>query len=131
MMIADSQVHIGAADTPERPWPKNRTVKAQRDVPLGKDELLREMDAAGVSRVVIVPPSWEGDRNDLALAAAQAHPDRFAVMGRIDPAAPESRRKVATWKQQSGMLGLRFVFPRSPLKELFTAATTEWLVRDA
>jgi len=120
-------VHIWAADTPQRPWPKNRTVKVQRDVPLGKDELLREMDAAGVSRVVIVPPSWEGDRNDLALAAAQAHPDRFAVMGRIDPAAPESRRKVATWKQQSGMLGLRFVFHRSPLKELLTEGHTEWL----
>ena len=43
---------------------------------------LKEMDAAGVARVVIVPPSWEGDRNDLALEAARLHPDRFAVMGR-------------------------------------------------
>ena len=58
------------------------------------------LDAAGVSRVVIVPPSWEGDRNDLALAAVKSHPDRFAIMGRIDPVAPESRRKIATWKQQ-------------------------------
>ena len=95
MLIVDSQVHVWALDTPQRPWPKNRTVKAQRDVPLGSDELLREVDTAGVGRVVIVPPSWEGDRNDLGLAAAQAHPDRFAVMGRIDPVAPESRRKIA------------------------------------
>jgi len=36
-----------------------------------------------VSRVVIVPPSWEGDRNDLGLAAARRHPKRFAVMGRL------------------------------------------------
>ena len=131
MMIVDSQVHIWGADTPERPWPRNRTVKAQRDVPLGKDELLREMDAAGVGRVVIVPPSWEGDRNDLALAAAQAHPDRFAVMGRIDPAAPESRRKIAAWKKQPGMLGLRFVFHRSPLQELLTEGHAEWLWGEA
>jgi len=131
VLIVDSQVHIWAADTPERPWPRNRTVKAQRDVPLGKGELLREMDAAGVSRVVIVPPSWEGDRNDLALAAAQAHPDRFAVMGRIDPVAPESRRKIASWKQQPGMLGLRFVFHRSPLKELLTEGHTDWLWAEA
>ncbi|HEX9685480.1 MAG TPA: hypothetical protein VGA25_06485, partial [Burkholderiales bacterium] len=104
-MIVDSQVHIWGADTPERPWPKHRPVKAQRDVPLGKDELLREMDAAGVARVVIVPPSWEGDRNDLGIAAAQAHPDRFAVMGRIDPEAPESRGRISAWRRQPGMLG--------------------------
>jgi len=131
MMIVDSQVHIWGADTPERPWPKGRPVKAQRDVPLGSDELLREMDAAGVSRVVIVPPSWEGDRNDLALAAAKSHPGRFAVMGRIDPVAPESRRKIAAWKQQPGMLGLRFVFHHSPLKELLTEGHTEWLWGEA
>ena len=90
-MIVDSQVHIWGENTPERPWPAVQAVKAQRDIPLGQDELLREMDAAGVSRVVIVPPSWEGDRNDLGLAAAREHPQRFAVMGRIDPEAQESR----------------------------------------
>lgn len=33
--------------------------------------------------MIIVPPSWEGERNDLALVAARLHPDRFAVMGRL------------------------------------------------
>jgi len=131
MLIVDSQVHIWGADTPERPWPKNRTVKAQRDVPLEKDELLREMDAAGVGRVVIVPPSWEGDRNDLGLAAAKAHPDRFAVMGRIDPEAPESRGRIAGWRKQPGMLGVRFVFHRSPLLELLTEGKADWLWPEA
>ena len=42
--------------------------------PFSKDDLLAEMDAAGVDRAVIVPPSWEGDRNDLALAAARRIP---------------------------------------------------------
>jgi hypothetical protein len=40
------------------------------------------MNEAGVDRVVIVPPSWEGERNDYALEAASKYPDRFAVMGR-------------------------------------------------
>ena len=92
MLIVDAQVHIWGADTAARPWPKRGP--AQRPVPLGADELLREMDAAGVDRVVIVPPSWEGDRNDLGLAAAKAHPQRFAVMGRIDPQAAESRSAI-------------------------------------
>jgi len=131
MMIVDAQVHIWGANTPERPWPARQAVKAQRDIPLGKDELLREMDAAGVGRVVIVPPSWEGERNDLAIAAVQAHPDRFAAMGRIDPTLPESRGRIAAWKKQPGMLGLRFVFHRPPLRELLTEGHTDWLWGEA
>ena len=45
------------------------------------------MDKAGVDGVVIVPPSWEGDRNDVALDATASHPDRFCIMGRLDPDA--------------------------------------------
>jgi len=131
MLIVDSQVHIWGANTPERPWPARQAVKAQRDIPLGTDELLREMDAAGVDRVVIVPPSWEGERNDLAIAAAQAHPTRFAIMGRINPELPESRRKMADWRKQAGMLGVRFVFHRSPLLELLTEGKADWLWPEA
>src|ERR1700682_1474111 len=88
MLIVDSQVHIWGSDTPARPWPVPPAgLKAvpvhNNSVPFTQDFLLREMDKAGVDRVVIVPPSWEGDRNDLALAAARQHPDRLAVMGRL------------------------------------------------
>ena len=57
MMICDAQVHIWGANTPERPWPEQRHAP-HRPVPFSKDDLLREMDAAGVHRAVIVPPSW-------------------------------------------------------------------------
>ena len=70
MFIVDAQVHIWGADTPQRPWPSGRS-QPHRPQPLSKDDLLKEMDAAGVARVVIVPPSWEGDRNDLAMEAAR------------------------------------------------------------
>jgi L-fuconolactonase len=82
MIIIDAQIHIWGVDTPWRPWPEYSKGYAHRAEPFGKDALLREMDAAGVDRVVIVPPSWEGERNDLALEAARLHPDRFAIMGR-------------------------------------------------
>ncbi len=68
------------------------------------------MKEAGVDRAVIVPPSWEGERNDLALEAARLHPDRFAVMGRLALEKPESRALVDGWKRQPGMLGMRFTF---------------------
>jgi predicted TIM-barrel fold metal-dependent hydrolase len=131
MFIVDSQVHIWGANTPERPWPARQAVKPQRNTPWTKEELLGEMNAAGVNRVVIVPPSWEGERNDLALAAAQAHPDRFAIMGRINPELPESRGRMATWRRQPGMLGVRFVFHRSPLLELLTEGKADWLWAEA
>lgn len=129
MLIVDSQVHMWGANTPERPWPKRG--EPQRPVPLGKEELLKEMDAAGVDRTVIVPPMWEGDRNDLALAAARTHPQRFAIMGRLNPEAPESRGKLATWRAQPGMLGLRFSFTAPMLEPLLTEGRMEWVWSEA
>lgn len=131
MLVVDSQVHLWAASTPERPWPKVQRVLPQREVPLGKDEMLREMDAAGVDRLVIVPPAWEGDRNDLALAAVQAHPGRFAVMGRFDPDAPQARGMIAGWRQQPGMLGFRFSLHAPALKPLLTEGRLDWVWPEA
>lgn len=129
MMVADAQVHIWRASTVERPWPAGG--QPQRSVPLEKDELLREMGAARVDRVVIVPPSWEGERNDLALAAAREHPDRFAVMGRVNPDVKVSRGLMASWRQQPGMLGLRFSFNRPERIPVLTEGRVDWLWAEA
>lgn len=126
MMIVDAQVHIWGANTPERPWPPGREKQAQRPVPLGADELLQAMDEAGVDRVVIVPPSWEGDRNDLALEAAQKHPDRFAVMGRFPVETPAEGARLATWREQPGMLGVRLTLHRLPWRQWFEDGRVDW-----
>lgn len=128
-MIVDAQSHIWGANTPERPWPAR--TNPHRPVPFSKDDLLNEMNAAGVDRVIIVPPSWEGDRNDLALAAAQAHPDRFAVMGRLDTEAPHARDALKTWRTQPGMLGLRFVFHSPVFIPLLLEGRMDWVWREA
>ena len=130
MMIVDAQVHIWAASTPERPWPpivdptQSRPHKAE---PITADDMLREMAAAGVDRAVIAPPVREGVRNDVALAAAQAHPDRFAVMGRVDLNFPASRDLLPTWRQQPGMLGLRYALGRPLIRPLLTEGRIDWL----
>lgn len=126
MRIIDAQVHIWGANTPERPWPAGRENQAQRPIPLGAEELLRAMDEAGVNRVVIVPPSWEGDRNDLALEAARKHPDRFAVMGRFPVEAPAEGRQLRTWRDEPGMLGVRLTLHRSPWREWFEDGAVDW-----
>jgi L-fuconolactonase len=127
MLIADSQVHIWGADTPDRPWPPGRAAEAQKPYPISKETLLFQMDLAGVRRIVIVPPSWEGDRNDLALEAARAYPDRFAVMGRLNLGDPKSRDLVADWRKQPGMLGMRFTFHNEHYKHFLTEGTADWL----
>jgi predicted TIM-barrel fold metal-dependent hydrolase len=85
------------------------------------------MDAAGVAAAVLVPPMWEGDRNDLVTAAARLHPRRFCAMGRFDPAAPDARARIASWKEQPGMLGMRFTFHRPTQRPLLADDLLAWL----
>ncbi len=135
MLIVDAQVHIWGANTPERPWPVPqgglKPVQAHQAIPISKDSLLRKMDIAGVDRVVIVPPSWEGDRNDLALEAARLHPDRYAVMGRINVDTPGARAQVADWRRQPGMLGLRFTFHTPLLEKPLLEGRVDWVWAEA
>ncbi len=127
--IVDSQVHIWAASTPQRPWPARHA--PQREIPLGAAELLQSMDEAGVDRAILVPPSWEGERNDLVLAAAAAHPGRFAVMGRVDPDDASTPGRIATWRAQPGMLGLRFSLHRPGLAESLATGNMDAIFRSA
>ena len=82
-MIVDSQVHLWGPETPERPWIPGGQARAHLPEPLTWQRFVPMMDEAGVDRVVVVPPSWPGDRNDYALEAARRYPGRFAVMGRL------------------------------------------------
>ena len=96
MKIIDAQVHIWQADTSQRPHVKEDASKPHQENPLTYERLLEEMNRAGVDRVILVPPSWDGYRNDYALAAAQKHPDRFAVMGKVPLNDPASKEQLAT-----------------------------------
>jgi len=126
MIIIDSQVHIWAPETPEKPYAKGDASTPHRPVPLGDEELLGEMDLAGVQRCVLVPPTWEGDRNDTSLEAARLHPDRFAVMGRMTINKAESRALIPTWKDQPHMLGIRIAFHQGRPKVWLEDGTADW-----
>jgi L-fuconolactonase len=123
--IIDSQVHIWAANAPERPWAPGMENRAHLPEPLGAERLLAWMDEAGVDAAVLVPPSLEGDRNDLALEAAQKFPTRFAVMGRIALDRP-NREALHIWKSQPGMLGVRLTFHRPDTRPALTDGTADW-----
>jgi predicted TIM-barrel fold metal-dependent hydrolase len=68
------------------------------------------MDEAGVNRVIVVPPTLTGERNDYGIEAAKRYPDRFAVMGRFPVNTPNAADRLPRWKEQPGMLGVRIAF---------------------
>jgi len=126
MRVVDSQVHIWGPDTPERPWPKDPVIEPH-DGPLTAAGLRVAMAEAGVHQAVLIPPSWEGTRNDLALAAAAEEPDRFAVMGRLAIEAPDAPERLRHWLAQPGMLGLRMNFRAEPQRTWLYDGTADWL----
>src|SRR6202012_4413743 len=124
MMIVDSAVHIWRPETPDRPWMPGR--KAHLPEPLTYEKLGAMMDDAGVSSALLVPPSWEGDRNDYSLVAAQKYPNRFGVMGRFAINKPDDRAKLETWRAQKGMLGIRLTLHHEWDRNWMTDGTADW-----
>lgn len=89
------------------------------------------MDQAGIDASILVPPSWEGDRNDYCLTAARDYPDRFAVMGRFSADDPSRVGELAVWKQQPGMLGIRLTFHNEVQKHWLDDGTVDWFWEEA
>ena len=100
--------------------------RAHLPMPLGADTVIRMMDEAGVDRAILVPPSLEGDRNDLALEAAREHPDRFAVMGRLHVQNPDAPARLEAMMSERGMLGVRLTFHRDNDRPLLTNCAADW-----
>jgi predicted TIM-barrel fold metal-dependent hydrolase len=121
MLIVDAQVHIWSSGKP--------TNANHRQVAVfSKDDLLKEMDEAGVDAALIHPPaSWDPGSNELAVEAARQHPDRLAILGNFPLDRPESRALIAGWKSRPGMLGLRFTFLQPHQKTWPTDGTIDWL----
>jgi predicted TIM-barrel fold metal-dependent hydrolase len=110
MAVTDAQIHLWEIEQPERPWPKDGRATPHRPDGFTAEQMLAEMDAVGVDRAVIVPPSWIGETNDYALEAAALYPTRFAVMGRYDPSDASNLERLPTWLDQPHMLGIRLTF---------------------
>ena len=121
MLIVDAQVHIWANHKPTNA--NHRQVETY-----SADDLLAEMDEAGVHGAVIHPPaSWDPDANELAVEAARRHPDRLAILGNFPLDAPASRGLVDGWKKRPGMLGLRFALLQPHQRTWPTDGTMDWL----
>jgi predicted TIM-barrel fold metal-dependent hydrolase len=124
MRIVDAQIHIWGSGLPSN--------QAHRQVTsFSAAEAIALMDEAGVDAAVIHPPSWDAGSSALALAAVRAHPGRFAIMGKLPLDQPDSRDRIARWRAQPGMLGLRYTFLSEPARRRLHEGALDWLWAEA
>src|SRR5260221_9410081 len=91
--INDAQVHVLEVDSPERPWtktagsPRLATAVRQRFSRrvITARRMLTLMDETGIDGAVIFTPSIYGFDNSYSVAAHLLAPERFRVIGRLDP----------------------------------------------
>jgi predicted TIM-barrel fold metal-dependent hydrolase len=120
MLVVDAQVHL---------WRNNLPTNQNHRQILNftAEDLLREMDEAGVDAALVHPPGWDPNSNQLAIDAARERPTRLGILGNFPIDQPPNRERVEGWKNQPGMLGLRWAL-NQPYQEAWTRdGTLDWL----
>ncbi len=120
MQIVDAQIHLWSTGLPSN-------MSHRQVTSFTAAEAIGLMDEGGVDAAVIHPPGWDPGSHALALAAVRDYPGRFAIMGSVPLDRPESRSLVANWRQQPGMLGLRYTFVGEPERTWLRDGTLDWL----
>ena len=119
MQIVDAQIHVWGSGLPSNQM--HRQVTA-----FTTEEAVAMMDEGGVDAAVIHPPGWDPNSTEMAFAAVRDYPGRFAIMGSFPFDQLENRSRVASWKSQPGMLGLRYSFLHDPLRVWIEDGTLDW-----
>jgi L-fuconolactonase len=116
VQIIDSQVHIYGPDSAAFPWdPKgkgvagfSRQVGVHLSPAVTAEDLLGQMDAIGVDAAVLVSFGMiYGFDNRYALDAVARYPERFALVGRLDPASADLAAEVAAFARRRNVVGVR------------------------
>jgi predicted TIM-barrel fold metal-dependent hydrolase len=85
-VVIDAQVHVYAANTPERPWHSVPNWPAD----VTGDEMVAAMDKVGVDGAIYISPfSMYQYDGSYAVSVQRAHPDKFAL---VKPATRMIRR---------------------------------------
>jgi predicted TIM-barrel fold metal-dependent hydrolase len=124
MPIVDAQIHTWGTGLPSNlsHWQITHFTPA---------EAIALMDEGGVDAAVIHPPGWDPNSTEMAFAAVRDYPGRFAIMGSLPLDRPETRARIAGWRDQPGMLGLRYTFLHDPARQWLKDGTIDWLWAEA
>ncbi|MGE5271267.1 MAG: amidohydrolase family protein [Thiohalocapsa sp.] len=120
MQIVDAQIHTWGSGLPSNQshWQVTHFTPA---------EAIALMDPAGVDAAIIHPPGWDPNSTAMALQAVTDYPGRFAIMGALPLDRADTRERIATWRDQPGMLGLRYTFLSEPMRTRLADGTLDWL----
>ncbi len=121
MQIVDAQIHTWGTGLPSNlsHWQITQFTPEEAIVLMD--------DGVCVDAAVIHPPGWDPNSTAMALQAVQDFPGRFAIMGALPLDRPESRARIAHWRDQPGMLGLRYGFLSDPARQWLKDGTIDWL----
>jgi predicted TIM-barrel fold metal-dependent hydrolase len=122
MRIVDAQIHTWGTGLPSN-------LSHRQVTHFTPQEAIALMDEGGVDAAVIHPPGWDPGSTDMAFAAVRDYPGRFAIMGSLPLDRADSRDRIAGWRNQPGMLGLRYTFLHDPGK--VRDGSIDWLWAEA
>ncbi len=120
MPIVDAQIHTWGTGLPSNlsHWQVSHFTA---------EEAIALMDEGGVDAAVIHPPGWDPNSTEMAFKAVKDYPGRFAIMGSLPLDDPNSAARFAAWRDQPGMLGLRYTFLHDPARRWLADGTIDWL----
>ena len=124
MQIIDAQIHLWGTGLPSN-------LSHRQVTHFTPEEAIPLMDEGGVDAAVIHPPGWDPSSTEMAFKAVADYPGRFAIMGAVPLDKPDSRERIAGWRTQPGMLGLRYGFLHDPAKQRLADGEYEWLFAEA
>ena len=124
MPIVDAQIHTWGTGLPSN----LSHIQVTHFTPA---EAIVLMDEGGVDAAVIHPPGWDPNSTQMAFDAMRDYPGRFAIMGSLPLNDPNSRGKIAGWRNQKGMLGLRYTFLHDPARQQLADGAFDWLFAEA
>jgi len=117
MRIVDAQIHVWGTGLPSN-------MSHRQVTRFDTEEAVGMMDEGGIDAAIIHPVGWDPGSTDMAFKAVRDYPGRFAIMGSI-PLDPASRGQVATWRDQPGMLGLRWTVLHEPARTMIAERTLD------
>lgn len=125
MRLIDAQIHIWEASRPDRPWPDARKAYTHGPATVTAEEMIVAMDKAGVAGAILIPPSFEGDRNDLVLDAVNRYPDRFRALARLTLDAADARQQMERLAGAWQFMGTRVTFA-GPMRGWLQDGSLDW-----
>jgi len=113
-MIIDTHTHVVSSDKtkhPLDPGARGWSTEVSNDV----ENLIKEMDAAGVECATLVQPNGTyGLDNTYQCDSAKLYAPRTVSVGILDPASDDAADKLSYWTNEHGMIGVRLQSQAEP-----------------